>query len=46
MEQLKVNIKKNQSMVRKQAPITIGSRGYCKVKERMERVCNKLKGKY
>lgn len=45
MEQLKVNIKKNLSMVRKQAPITIESRGYAKVKEKMERVCSKLKNK-
>lgn len=46
MEQFKVNIKKNQCMVRKPAPITIESGRYAKLNEKMERVCDKLKGKY
>ncbi len=46
MEHIRANIKKNQSMVRKSAPITIESRGYDKVSEKMKRVCNKLKENY
>lgn len=46
MDQLKANIKKNQGMVRKAAPITIESRGYARITEKMEKVCDKLREKY
>lgn len=46
MDQLKANAKKSSSMVRKAAPITIGSIGYAKVNEKMEKICHKLQEKY
>lgn len=46
MEQLKASIKKNQSMVRKAAPITIESSGLAKTNEKMEKICDKIRAKY
>lgn len=46
MNQLKANIEKRQSMVRKSSPITIGSRGYERISDKMEKVCNKLREQY
>lgn len=46
MDQLKANVKKNQGMVRKPSPITIESKGYERINEKMEKVCDKIREKY
>jgi hypothetical protein len=45
MDQLRAKIKKNTLMIRRAAPITIGSTGFAKLSRGIERICLKLKAK-
>jgi hypothetical protein len=45
MDQLRTKINKNKLMIRRAAPITIGSTGFAKLSRGIERICLRIKEK-